>query len=117
MKYILLLTFLLAHSALAETATLEWDANPEPDIAGYEISYGTDAGKLDVEVPVGKVTEHRLTDLVPGTKYFLTIRAKSESGGISSPSDTITTDTSGDDATFNLGFTTAWTKISTEYPN
>ena len=85
----LLLTLLLAQSALAETATLAWDANPEPDIAGYEISYGTDAGKLDTKVPVGKITEHRLTDLVPGVKYYLEIRAKSELGGISSPSDVI----------------------------
>lgn len=31
--------------------------------------------------------------------------------------DTVTTDASGDDATFTLGFTTAWTRITTNYPN
>lgn len=31
--------------------------------------------------------------------------------------DTITTDTSGDDATVKFGFTTAWNKIVTQYPN
>lgn len=31
--------------------------------------------------------------------------------------ESITTDTSGDDATFRFGFTTVWNKIETQYPN
>ena len=45
----------------AATATASWDPNPEPDIAGYKLSYGTAPGTYTTTVDVGNVTTWSLT--------------------------------------------------------
>ena len=41
---------------LALNVTLAWNANPEPDVAGYRLYYGTPAGNFGTMVNVGKPT-------------------------------------------------------------
>ena len=40
----LVIVFLLVSTAFAMDVTLQWDANTEPDLAGYKIYYDTDSG-------------------------------------------------------------------------
>jgi hypothetical protein len=39
----------------AATVTAMWNPNPEPNIAGYKVSYGTTSGSYTTTVDVGKV--------------------------------------------------------------
>ena len=54
---------LLPQMASAATVTVAWDRNPEPDIAGYRISYGTVSGVYTNTVDVGNRLE-----LLPGRR-------------------------------------------------
>lgn len=87
MKKTLLVAALIALSALAAvaetfTATLAWDANPEPDIAGYRIyarelggSYATPA-----TVTVTNGVTGTVTNLTAGKTYFFVATAFNTSG-------------------------------------
>ncbi len=57
LRHILLLLWCLAYMAPAAEVKLAWDANPEPDIAGYEVHYGTEKGAYSSIASVGVVTE------------------------------------------------------------
>jgi len=56
-------------SVHAETVTARWDANTEPDIAGYLLSYGAQSHVYTSTINVGNVTSYQLT-LAAGTYYF-----------------------------------------------
>ena len=57
--------------ASGATVGLAWDANTEPDLAGYKIYYGTASGDYSHSNDVGNVTEYTLTDLDEGVTYYL----------------------------------------------
>ncbi len=42
---LLLSMFLVVNSAIADNATLLWDANSEPDMAAYKVYYGVSSGE------------------------------------------------------------------------
>ena len=69
MKTIFLLLYCLAYMALAHDVTLDWNDNPEPDIAGYQVQYGTDPGLL-VQMIASKVSTVKIPGLPAGTWYF-----------------------------------------------
>jgi hypothetical protein len=60
--------------------TLSWDPNPEPDIAGYKLHYGTASGAYDQVLDVGDVTHASLLTLLHGTDYFFTVNAYNSAG-------------------------------------
>ena len=62
--------------------TATWDRNPEPDIASYILSYGTQSGSYTTSVDVGNVTSWQL-NLSGGFRYYFVIQAKNTSGLIS----------------------------------
>ena len=62
-------------AAYGATVTLAWDANTEPDLAGYKIHYGTASGVYSHTIDVGNVTEHILTELDDGVTYYLAATA------------------------------------------
>ena len=78
-------TLLLASLSVAPRAaeaafvTLQWNANPEPDISTYFVHYGTHSGVYDRHVDVGKTTTAMITIDVPGT-YFFVVTAHSPQG-------------------------------------
>jgi hypothetical protein len=77
-----------AAPAAAATVSLQWDANTEPDVAGYILEYGTRSGIYDTRIDVGKTTTAALS-LNPGTYYFIV--AAYSPGGTSDPSAEIST--------------------------
>jgi hypothetical protein len=62
-------------AANAAQVTLAWDKNPESDIAGYKIHYGSASGSYDYSVDVGNYTSCTISGLAEGTTYYFTATA------------------------------------------
>jgi hypothetical protein len=77
-----LLVSLLVTVAAAEAGsiTIVWDANTEPDLAGYVVSYGTASSRYDATIDVGPATTWTLTNTVQGRTYFFTVQAYNRAG-------------------------------------
>jgi len=71
----------LSSTARAATVTLQWNRNPEPDVIGYIIKYGTSSGAYTTEINVGNQLSHtlNLTPSTPTTYYFV-VQAYNSSG-------------------------------------
>lgn len=54
---------------------LSWDPNPEPDIAGYRIHYGTNSRVYPTILDVGNVTCTVVTNLTECTLYYFAATA------------------------------------------
>lgn len=67
-------------AAAAATVELTWDPNPEPNIAGYIVFYGTSSGQYTVSVDVGNHTSFRFVTPDPSSRYYLAVRAYNVSG-------------------------------------
>ena len=78
--------FLGAARAEAQSVTLAWDPNSEPDLAGYLIGYGTAPGQDHQLIDVGGSTSWTLYGFSPGTTYYFRVYAYSTSGLRSTPS-------------------------------
>jgi hypothetical protein len=70
----------------AQTITLGWDPNPERDIAGYIIGYGTAPGRDDQTIDVRSATEWTLSGFSEGPVYYFRVYAYSHAGLRSAPS-------------------------------
>ncbi len=79
------------HAATA-TPTASWDRNPEPDIAGYRLSYGIASGVYTTTIDVGNVTSRQLS-LAGGQRYFFAVQAYDTAGLISDYSAEVAFDT------------------------
>lgn len=77
---IFLLWLLLPQPAQSEDVVLSWDANQEPDLAGYRIYYGTASGSHSVKIDVGKINSYTLTHLETGRTYYFSATAYDTSG-------------------------------------
>ena len=64
----------------AQTATLAWDANSEPDVTGYRLYYGTSSGNYNQQVDVGKVTVFTVSGLDLSVDYFFAVQAYTAAG-------------------------------------
>src|SRR5688572_9776205 len=79
----------LASSQSSGTVTLAWDANTEPDLAGYFVHYGVTSGVYLNKVNVGLVTTNTISGLVQGVSYYFAVTAYNTSGLESEPSNEI----------------------------
>src|SRR5437870_12000577 len=59
----------------AAQVTLAWDANTEPDLAGYKLYYGLSSGSYQFSVDVGNVTNYTLSGLLDGRIYYFAATA------------------------------------------
>jgi hypothetical protein len=84
---------LLLASPAAEAAqiALAWDANPEPDVAGYIVEYGPSSAPFTLSANVGNVTTWTLTSAVGGITYVFRVIAYNTHGEASDASDPIST--------------------------
>ena len=60
----------MASTLQAATVTATWNPNPESNIAGYKLSYGTQSGVYTTVVDVGNVTSWPVTLAGPQRYYF-----------------------------------------------
>jgi len=79
--FALMFALALNSSARAATITLQWDRNPEPDVIGYVIRYGTSSGAYTTEIIVGNNISHTL-NLTPSTTttYYFVVQAYNSFG-------------------------------------
>jgi len=83
------LLFLWAGS-FAATVELSWQANTEPDLAGYKIYYGsTGSGIYSIIIDVGNVNSYEISGLSIGTTYYFAITAYDENGNESDYSEEV----------------------------
>src|SRR5881296_1937266 len=59
----------------AAQVTLAWDANTDPDLAGYKLYYGLSSGSYQSSVDVGNVTSYTLSGLLDGRIYYFAATA------------------------------------------
>jgi Bacterial Ig domain/Purple acid Phosphatase, N-terminal domain/Fibronectin type III domain/Bacterial Ig-like domain len=67
-------------ASVSAEVELAWDANTEPDIAGYRVYFGTSSGSYSVNLDVGNVTDFVVTGLQTGTLYYFAVTAYNSSG-------------------------------------
>lgn len=81
---------LLAPAAHAADVTVAWDQNPEPEVAGYKIYYGTSPGSYTASVNVGNITNTVISGLEAGITYYFAAVAYDIQGTESGFSNEIT---------------------------
>jgi hypothetical protein len=81
---------MLVPSAHAADVTVAWDPNPEPDVVGYKIYYGTSPGSYTASVNAGDITSLAISGLQAGLTYYFAAVAYDNSGNESGFSNEIT---------------------------
>jgi len=76
----------VVQSATANSATVQWAANSDSDIAGYKVYQGTRAGSYGPSLDVKNVTTYTVSNLQAGLTHFFAITAYDLSGNESYPS-------------------------------
>ena len=89
----LILAVLLSCPALAATSvSLAWDENPESDVAGYRLRWGTAPGDHSLgsqDVPGRTSISTTLQDLTAGVTYYFVVHAYDLAGNESGPSNEV----------------------------
>ena len=62
-----------------DAATLTWDRNPELDVRGYVIEYGTQSGNHSTSINVGDTVTYALNP-PSGQRYYIVVRAYNGNG-------------------------------------
>ena len=75
-----MLCLLTAGQAAAQSITIAWDPNTEPDVAGYMVHYGTTPDRYDGIVDVGPQTTWQLLQTAPGNTYYFRVLAYTLTG-------------------------------------
>ena len=73
-------------SATSNSATLQWAANQESDLAGYRVYHGTVSGNYGSPQNLGKTTSYQYVDLESNKTHYFSVTAYDTSGNESSPS-------------------------------
>jgi hypothetical protein len=81
-------------TVMAGDVTLQWDSNPEADVVGYKVYYGTSSRTYSSPIPLGLQTTYTVSGLAAGTYYFAVTAFNS--GGLESAfSNEVTTTVTG----------------------
>ena len=81
LQRLLSIVFVVLACAYATTASaqtpvsLAWDRNPEPDVTGYFVLYGTTPGVYERKIDVGNQTTYAFMPPVAGTTYHFSVQA------------------------------------------
>ena len=73
-------------SATSNSATLQWAANQESDLAGYRVYHGTTSGVYGSPQNVGLATTFQFVNLEPNKTHYFSVVAYDTSGNESDPS-------------------------------
>ena len=90
-RVVLTLVIVVGSASAIHAATASWDPNPEANIAGYRLSYGTQTGVHPTTIDVGNVTTWSL-NLTPGQRYYIVVQAYNSSGQLSPESGEVVLD-------------------------
>jgi len=99
---VFLLSFACSVQAVySAQVTLAWNANTDPNIAGYKIYYGTSSRNYDVSLDLGNFTSCTIADMEEGKSYYFAATAYDIQGNESSFSEEVVfpnpqTDSDGD---------------------
>ena len=85
-----LVALMLLLSAAAVSAqvsiTVAWDANSEPEVTGYAVSWGTRSGVYSGTLDAGTNTQYTFNGLDLDQRYYFVVQAYTEDGLWSAPS-------------------------------
>ncbi len=70
-----ILPVLAATPAPAGELVIVWEPNPEPDVAGYVLHYGTRPGSYQVAIDVGTRTRFKVGSLQDSVRYYFAVSA------------------------------------------
>ncbi|MDZ7363197.1 MAG: fibronectin type III domain-containing protein [candidate division KSB1 bacterium] len=62
-------------SAMADSLTITWEPNTEPDLAGYFVYYGTKDRPHGHRIHVGRQTQYFIQNLKAGETYYVSVTA------------------------------------------
>lgn len=71
--------------------SLGWDPNPERNLGGYVLHYGSNPGNYTVELDVGKATNVTVNLPIPGQMYYFALTAYTTDNHVSAFSDEVST--------------------------
>ena len=77
------LLLLWAGAVQAATLTLMWNRNPESNVTGYLVSWGTHPGVYVSTLDVGNQMTAQVPGLVAGTPYYFVVQAYNNLGEFS----------------------------------
>ncbi len=80
---------IVAPWAYAANASLAWDANTEPDVAGYKVHYGLSRLTYTTHLDVGNVVAYTVTNLAASTSYYFAVTAYDSYGNESGYSNEV----------------------------
>jgi hypothetical protein len=69
------MVFFLSTPVQSAQVTLQWDPNPEADLAGYRVYYGTSSGNYSHSLDVGNTTTCTVSDLQEGIPHYFAATA------------------------------------------
>jgi len=81
-----------AAPAFAASVAISWNANTEPDLAGYKVKYGQSPGVHGTVVDVGNTTSTTISGLTDGATYYFVVTAYDSTGNESAPSAEVVAD-------------------------
>jgi hypothetical protein len=58
-----------------QSVDLTWDSSPSPNVAGYNVHFGSTSGVYTTTSPAGNTTALRLSGLVEGLTYYFVVTA------------------------------------------
>jgi hypothetical protein len=64
----------------APSVSLAWNPNPEPDVAGYKVHFGTQSGVYSDVIDVRGATSIALPQMLMGSTYYLAVSAYNAAG-------------------------------------
>jgi len=73
----------------AATLTVAWDPSPDPAVAGYVVSMGTQSGVYTSAIDAGTQTVEQFSNLTGGTTYYFVVQAYDSVGNVSAPSNEV----------------------------
>jgi hypothetical protein len=86
----------IAPWAAAAGITLQWDANAEPDLAGYKVHHGLGIRSYTTHIDVGKTDITTVAGLLPNTRYYFAVTAYDAYGNESGYSNEVSMTTPSD---------------------
>ena len=75
LSLLVFLLFFWIGSAYSAQVTLAWDANTEPELAGYRIHYGFLSDQYSINIDAGNQTSYTLSNLEDGKTHYMAATA------------------------------------------